>query len=110
MQSELVIKFRDRILKVSLLLSEDELAPLFDGAAWAGTQLWDAAIHSVDYISEHYSLLMQAPGCRLIELGCGTGVPGMCCRVMGSNVLLTEQGQLVSLLQQNLRGHRHIHG
>ena len=25
-------------------LSQDELAPLFDGAAWAGTQLWDAAI------------------------------------------------------------------
>ena len=24
--------------------SQDELAPLFDGAAWAGTQLWDAAI------------------------------------------------------------------
>jgi len=53
--SALTITFRDRILNVSLLLSEDELAPLFDGAAWAGTQLWDAAIQGVDYVSDKYS-------------------------------------------------------
>ena len=29
-------------------LSQDELAPLFDGAAWAGTQLWDAAIQGAN--------------------------------------------------------------
>jgi hypothetical protein len=37
---------RSRMLTCVLdhALSQDELAPLFDGAAWAGTQLWDAAI------------------------------------------------------------------
>lgn len=34
--SALVIKFSERVMDVSLLLTEDELAPLFDGAAWAG--------------------------------------------------------------------------
>ena len=79
-QSELIIKFCDRVLKVSLLLTEDELAPLFDGAAWAGTMLWDAAIQGVDYIVAKHAEILRVPGCRLIELGCGTGVPGMCCR------------------------------
>ena len=74
--SAITVKFRNRVLNVSLLLDEEELAPLFDGAAWAGTQLWDAAIQSVDYVSAHYSWLVEAPDCKVIELGSGTGVPG----------------------------------
>ena len=35
--SAIAVKFRNRVLNVSLLLGEEELATLFDGAAWAGT-------------------------------------------------------------------------
>ena len=35
--SAIAVKFRNCVLNVSLLLGEEELATLFDGAAWAGT-------------------------------------------------------------------------
>jgi len=41
-------------------------------------------------------------GCKVLELGCGTGVPGMCLRIAGGKVTLTEQPQLVPLLVNNL--------
>lgn len=56
----------------------------------AGTQLWDAAIVAVTYVYKTYHEEISQ-GIKLIELGCGTGVPGMCCRTMGAEVLLTEQ-------------------
>lgn len=48
---------------------EDELAPLFSGAAWAGTLLWDAAI----YLTRHFiaEFRDQLPTARVIELGAG---------------------------------------
>lgn len=41
-------------------------------------------------------------GAKVLELGCGTGIPGMCVRLLGGSVTLTEQPQLVPLLQKNL--------
>mmetsp|Transcript_21709 Transcript_21709/g.33994 ORF Transcript_21709/g.33994 Transcript_21709/m.33994 type:complete len:160 (-) Transcript_21709:72-551(-) len=41
-------------------------------------------------------------GGKVIELGCGTGVPGMVMRQIGANVVLTEQPDLVPLLDHNL--------
>lgn len=51
------------------LQQEDELAPLFSGAAWAGTLLWDAAV----YLTRHLLAEFQAqlPLARVIELGAG---------------------------------------
>ena len=41
--NELVILFRERpeAIPLSLCYSEDKLAPLFDGGAWAGSMVWD---------------------------------------------------------------------
>ena len=83
------------------MMPEERLAPLFDGAAWAGTQLWEAAIEAIKYMEQHYSADL-GKGASVIELGCGTGIPGMCCRLMGAKVLLTEQMDLVPLLNTNL--------
>jgi hypothetical protein len=41
-------------------------------------------------------------GAKILELGCGTGIPGMCMRIAGGTVTLTEQPQLVPLLEKNL--------
>lgn len=51
------------------LQQEDELAPLFSGAAWAGTLLWDAAV----YLTRHFltEFKAQLPSTRVIELGAG---------------------------------------
>jgi hypothetical protein len=55
------------------LQQEDELAPLFSGAAWAGTLLWDAAV----YLTRHLLAEFQAqlPSARVIELGAGMYAP-----------------------------------
>jgi hypothetical protein len=36
------------------VMPEDGLAPLFDGAAWAGTQLWEAAVEGINYMEKTY--------------------------------------------------------
>ncbi|EKX44730.1 hypothetical protein GUITHDRAFT_109509 [Guillardia theta CCMP2712] len=101
-QEALDITFHKKKMHISLLLTENGLAPLFDGAAWAGTRLWEAAIAAIKFMSSKYAQQLGS-GAKLLELGCGTGVPGMCCRILGGEVLLTEQPQLIPLLDENLQ-------
>jgi len=43
-------------------------------------------------------------GRRIIELGCGTGLPGMCARLLGgAHVVLTEQPDLINGIRQNVQ-------
>eukprot|EP00960_Hanusia_phi_P064712 765881-Hanusia_phi.AAC.2 len=100
-QEALDITFHKRKMHISLLLTENGLAPLFDGAAWAGTRLWEAAIAAIEFMSSRYGEELNS-GAKVLELGCGTGVPGMCCRILGGDVTLTEQPQLVPLLEENI--------
>ncbi|CAN0391654.1 unnamed protein product, partial [Laminaria digitata] len=78
----------------------EELAPIFSGACWAGTVVWQAALDLCDYMSEHHR--GDLVGASVVELGCGIGVPGMIARLLGANVVLTEQDELLSLLDRNL--------
>ena len=57
----------------TILQQEDELAPLFSGAAWAGTRLWDAAIYLMrHFISEYADRIQENDGdMGIIELGAG---------------------------------------
>ena len=79
-------------LKLSTALSEQSIAPLFDGTQWAGTRVWKAAVLGLEYlIRERQRRLVvtevegtgavqrqQLPSfSSLLELGCGLGVPGM---------------------------------
>ncbi|CAK5211097.1 unnamed protein product [Aphanomyces euteiches] len=94
------IGVRDKELDLTLLLDEDELAPLFAGAAWAGTLVWDAAVVLANHVLNHVPLESK----RVLELGAGIGVPGMVAGVLGAaNVMITEQPELVPLLRTNLR-------
>lgn len=99
-----------RKLVISTLLEEDDLAPLFDGSRWAGTRLWAAAVRAVQYINgrlpgtnnrlqttEKYGRAIS-----LLELGCGLGVPGMIFHLLGCNVVLTDQIEILSQLEKNV--------
>lgn len=44
-----------------LLQQADELAPLFSGAAWAGTLLWDAAVHLARRFLADYRQQLEDP-------------------------------------------------
>lgn len=89
-------------LTLGLIQSEWEIEPMFSGAAWAGSVLWAAA----SVLCEHCLLngLVPVAGTSVLELGCGLGIPGMVSAVLGaSEVALTEQPQLVPLLEKNLQ-------
>ncbi|KDO28338.1 hypothetical protein SPRG_06577 [Saprolegnia parasitica CBS 223.65] len=87
-------------LDISLLLDEQELAPLFCGAAWAGTLVWEAA----ELISNYVLNELDVRTLRVVELGAGLGVPGMVAGILGApHVVLTEQPELVPLLRTNIR-------
>ena len=84
------------------LLEPDDIAPLFAGAQWAGTRVWDAAIRATQYLESNYrDEIME--GKSLCELGCGLGVPGMVCHSLGANVVLTDQECIMSQLHKNCR-------
>ena len=88
-------------LLLSTLLQPDDLAPLFAGAQWAGTRVWHAAIASIHYITKHAPLSKSS---RLLELGCGLGVPGMILhQLYGCHVCLTDQESILSQLERNLQ-------
>lgn len=103
-----------RKIVISTLLEEDDLAPLFDGSRWAGTRLWGAAVRCIQYVSGHLpgtdqSLLeheIKLPTSdqrvTMLELGCGLGVPGMIFHMLGGNVVLTDQIDILSQLENNV--------
>ncbi|CAI5739835.1 unnamed protein product [Hyaloperonospora brassicae] len=99
------VRVQDQDLHLTLLMQPDELAPLFSGAAWAGTILWDAAVHLARRVLTTYRRQLEDPNnaLRILELGAGIGVPGMAARVAGAkHVVLTEQNELLRLLNVNL--------
>ncbi|TDH72066.1 uncharacterized protein CCR75_008788 [Bremia lactucae] len=110
-EETICVRVNGQDLHLTLLMQEDELAPLFSGAAWAGTLLWDAAVHLtkrflVDY---HHVLIDPNNDLRILELGAGIGVPGMAARVAGAkHVVLTEQDELLRLLHVNLSTNRKV--
>jgi predicted nicotinamide N-methyase len=102
-----------RKVVLSTLLEEDDLSPLFDGATWAGTRLWDAAIRAVQYLSGRLPDLdccsnnaffetNRTTTTSVLELGCGLGVPGMILHLLGCHVVLTDQPDILSQLEKNV--------
>ena len=108
---------RLRKLVLSTQLEEEELAPLFGGCQWAGTRLWGAAVRCIQYISgnlvpdmdsldRHDGLMLPTNydnRCSMLELGCGLGVPGMIYHLLGGNVVLTDQIDIISQLEKNVK-------
>ncbi|KAJ8548476.1 hypothetical protein ON010_g11197 [Phytophthora cinnamomi] len=105
------VRVLDKELNLTLLMQADELAPLFSGAAWAGTLLWDAAVHLARRFLTDYRQQLEDPSnsLRVIELGAGIGVPGMAARVAGAkHVVLTEQDELLRLMHVNLAANAEV--
>eukprot|EP00956_Cyclotella_meneghiniana_P007384 scaffold10076_cov69-Cyclotella_meneghiniana.AAC.1 len=100
-----------RRIKLTTLLEEDDIAPIFDGSRWAGTRLWNAAVRGIQYITGHLESkpaflehVSPDPNQRvtMLELGCGLGVPGMIYHLLGGNVVLTDQANILGQLEKNV--------
>lgn len=87
-------------IRLATVLEPDEIAPLFAGAQWAGTRVWDAAVRAMQYLESNYNEEMKS-GKSLCELGCGLGVPGMIYHMLGGNVVLTDQECIMSQMTKN---------
>lgn len=113
---------KEKRITLSTLLQEDDLAPLFDGAGWAGTRLWAAAIWGTKYLIDHgskrsksddnnaensgsdeHNYIANITNKSLCELGCGLGFPGMIWHTFGGNTVLTEQDSIMSQLKTNIK-------
>ncbi len=92
-------------LLLSTLLEEDDIVPLFDGAGWAGTRVWAAAIWGIKYLIEEYGELINKEGknMSMCELGCGLGVPGMVWHQMGQDAILTDQESIMHQMVENVK-------
>jgi predicted nicotinamide N-methyase len=90
-----------RTITLSTQLSENDLAPIFDGSSWAGTRLWSASIFGIKYLVD-----MQyeggIKGKTLCELGAGLGLPGIVWHMMGGTVVITEHERIMSQLDANI--------
>jgi len=86
-------------LRLSTLLQENDLVALFDGAGWAGTRVWAAAIWGIRYIIDTYG----HENMSLCELGCGLGVPGMVWHQLGKDSVLTDQESIMTQMVENTR-------
>ena len=110
-----------RTLRVSTLLEEQDIAPLFSGAEWAGTRVWHAAVRAIEFmylkenmcinmdenenvINPFYKCLVsdRKENIRVLELGCGLGVPGMIASLMGARVVLSDQESLLQQMEKNI--------
>ena len=109
-----------RKITISTLLEEDDLAPLFGGCQWAGTRLWGAAVRAIQFLAGHLEIDESIAAANnfelssiisrdnnknttLLELGCGLGVPGMVYHMLGSNVVLTDQEDILTQLVKNVQ-------
>mmetsp|Transcript_21582 Transcript_21582/g.31924 ORF Transcript_21582/g.31924 Transcript_21582/m.31924 type:complete len:265 (+) Transcript_21582:104-898(+) len=93
-----------RSLYLSTVLEQSELAPLFAGAQWAGTRVWHAAIAMIEYLVDNHKDILSSPDSRLLELGCGLGVPGMIVHeIFQTKTYLTDQESIMSQLKKNIQ-------
>mmetsp|Transcript_103691 Transcript_103691/g.237437 ORF Transcript_103691/g.237437 Transcript_103691/m.237437 type:complete len:257 (+) Transcript_103691:18-788(+) len=96
--SATVVKYKDRTLRLTQTMQEDELAPLFCGGEWAGTRLWQAAATLMDYVVDNYNMQDKV----VLELGAGLGAPGMVCAWLGAKkAILTDVEEVTGLLRRN---------
>jgi len=84
-------------------LEEDAISPLFAGVEWAGTRFWAAAEQTIRVLYERRTEL-EAGTKRVLELGAGLGVPGICASVMYGEVeevIISDGGSLLSQMEAN---------
>lgn len=93
-----------KILHVSTVLSHEEenkfILELSDSLPY-GVTLWTSSValaHHVAASGEEFR------GCKILELGCGTGLPGIVAASFGATITQTDRNELVlSLARRNIR-------
>ncbi|EDV23494.1 uncharacterized protein TRIADDRAFT_58173 [Trichoplax adhaerens] len=68
-----------------------------------GCVVWDAALVLAKYLElGHEKGSEDINGKKVIELGAGTGIVGLCAAIIGANVVITDLPQFLPLMQLNI--------
>jgi predicted nicotinamide N-methyase len=67
-----------------------------------GAAVWPCAVVLSKYLEKKYAADLQMKGVNVIELGSGTGCVGLVAAALGARVILTDQSQLLPLMQGNV--------
>ena len=66
-----------------------------------GGMVWDAAVALCMYLHKRFADTDELKGKRVIEVGSGTGIVGICCAVLGGDVVITDMGPILDLMRHN---------
>eukprot|EP00462_Mataza_sp_D1_P009222 CAMPEP_0175155146 /NCGR_PEP_ID=MMETSP0087-20121206/20795_1 /TAXON_ID=136419 /ORGANISM="Unknown Unknown, Strain D1" /LENGTH=454 /DNA_ID=CAMNT_0016442233 /DNA_START=6 /DNA_END=1370 /DNA_ORIENTATION=- len=66
-----------------------------------GAMIWECGIVLAKYVENN--LAEQLEGKNVLELGCGTGIVGLCLAALGANVWLTDEAPVLSFALNNTR-------
>lgn len=81
----------------------DDLCDSITGQVLTGAWLWDSALVLSEFIVTHCRLEFDLQGKSVLELGAGTGLPGLTTAVLGARrVVLTDVDLLLPLLNKNV--------
>jgi hypothetical protein len=56
---------------------EAKVEDIFRDGTWAGTLLWDSAVHTAEFLLTDKSWQERIKGSVVVELGSGLGLPGV---------------------------------
>lgn len=79
---------------------------LWADGSWTGTLIWDSAVHVTELLLASPAWRATLRGTSVVELGCGLGLPGLACALLGASpVLLTDRGVVAELAEEGCRSH-----
>jgi predicted nicotinamide N-methyase len=62
---------------------------------------WDCCLEMIDQILEQFRAELRLSSFRVLELGCGLGVPSMVCAAMGADVMATDLEDALVCIKKN---------
>lgn len=83
-----------------VVYDHDDLSEPGTGKAYTGSWAWSTSFVLGHWIGSCTGLSLK--GKRAVELGAGTGIPGLVAAVMGADVVLTDIQALIPGLQRNI--------
>lgn len=72
------------------------------GEAEAGSWVWDCALVLAHWLDTPTWCCSSLRGKRIVELGAGTGLPGLVAALLGAEVILTDKKALLPGLERNV--------
>lgn len=83
-------------------ISGEEETRWSPGIAAGQQRVWCSALVLTDELVDRHVDALRG-GARVLELGCGLGLPGMACAALGARTLLTDMPQAMPRVEESIR-------